>query len=169
MENERFIILGHVSGVYGVKGWLKIYSETDPVQNIVKYKPWFIKKNGQWEQIEPLQGKKHGKGVIVQLEGYDVREQAAELKGCEIAVKREQLPSSAGNDAYFWTDLEGLKVKNLEGEDFGTISHLFQTGANDVIVVNGERERLVPFIQGQVIKEIDLENGLMILDWDPEF
>ena len=168
-KDERLVVLGRISGVYGVKGWLKIYSETDPVQNIVKYDPWLIRKDKTWHKIKPLQGKKHGKGVVAQLEGYSDRDQAAELKGCEIAVKREQLPSVANMEEYYWTDLEGLRVENLEGFYLGEISHLFETGSNDVIVIKGERERFVPYIREQVVKSIDLDKRLMILDWDPEF
>ena len=169
MDNERLVILGHVSGVYGVRGWLKIYSETDPVQNIVKYDPWFIQKDKAWQQIKPLQGKKHGKGVVVQLEGYNDRDQSAELKGCKIAVRREQRPAGADREEYYWTDLEGLRVENIEGFYLGEISHLFETGSNDVMVIKGDTERLVPYISEQVVKSVDLDNGLMIVDWDPDF
>jgi 16S rRNA processing protein RimM len=169
VEDENLVVLGHVSGVFGVKGWLKIHSETDPVQNIVKYDPWFIQKDKTWSKVKPLQGKLHGKGVIVQLDGYNDRDQAAELKGCEIAVRRDQLPAVADRDDFYWTDLEGLRVENLEGFYLGEISHLFETGSNDVMVINGDRERLVPYIWEQVVKKVDLDNGLMILDWDPDF
>jgi 16S rRNA processing protein RimM len=169
LGDDRYIVLGRVSGVYGVKGWLKIYSETDPVQNIVRYKPWFIEKDKQWSVYVPLQGRKHGKGVVAQLEGCDDRDVAATFKGCKIAIRREQLPRIAGLDEYYWTDLEGLKVKNLDGIELGIVSHLFETGSNDVVVVKGDRERLVPYIKDQVILKIDLDDGIMVVDWDPEF
>lgn len=169
MKKERFVVLGHVSGVYGVKGWLKIYSETEPVQNILKYDPWYIQQDDTWKAYKPLQGKKHGKGVIVLLEGFHDRDQAADLKACKIAVKRQQLPAVADKDEYYWTDLEGLRVENLEGFYLGEISHLFETGSNDVLVINGDKERLVPYIWEQVVKSVDLEKRLMVVDWDPDF
>ena len=169
MSDDRYLILGRVSGVYGVKGWLKIYSETDPVQNIASYKPWYIEKDNQWFEFMPLQGRKHGKGVIAQLEGCDDRDEAAKFKGCKIAIKREQLPQTAGEDEYYWTDLEGLRVENLDGVELGVVSHLFETGSNDVIVIKGDRERLIPSLKDQVVHKIDLDNGLIIVDWDPEF
>ena len=169
MDENQLVVLGHVSGVFGVKGWLKIYSETDPVQNILKYKPWYLLKDKTWQKFQPLQGKRQGKGVVAQLEGYADRDQAAELKGCRIAVKRDQLPAPSDPNVFYWTDLEGLRVENLEGFYLGEVSHLFETGANDVIVVIGERERLVPYIREQVVKTVDLEKGLMVVDWDPEF
>ena len=166
---DNLVILGHVSGVYGVKGWLKVHSETDPVQNVLKYKPWFVLINKEWKQFLPVQGKKHGKGVIVQLDGYTDRDQSAELKGSKIAVKREQLPDSAGDGEYYWTDLEGLLVKTTDGFELGKISHLFETGSNDVMVIDGEKERLIPYISGQVVKQVDLENKLVTVDWDKDF
>lgn len=168
IDDKQLVILGHVSGVFGVKGWLKIYSETDPVQNILKYKPWYLLKDKTWQTFQPLQGKKQGKGVIALVEGFNDRDQAAELKGCKIAVKREQLPET-GNNEFYWTDLEGLRVENLEGFYFGEVSHLFETGSNDVLVVVGEQERLIPYISEQVVKTVDLQNRLMVVDWDPDF
>ena len=169
MNDELLLVLGHVSGVFGVKGWLKIYSETDPVQNILKYDPWFIKKNNSWVEIKLLDGKKHKKGVIVQFDGYLDRDVAAELKGCEIAIKREQLPETLSENEFYWADLEGLRVEGIDKFYFGEISHLFQTGANDVVVIKGDKEYLVPYVWEQVIKSVDLEKGLMIIDWDSDF
>jgi len=169
MTDDRLIVLGRVSGAYGVKGWLKIHSETDPVQNICRYDPWYLEINGSWQQTTLLQGRKHGKGVVAQLQNCDDRDQAEKLKGCSIAIKREQLPAIEDTDDVYWTDLEGLRVQTIDAVDLGTISHLFETGANDVMVVKGDRERLVPFIREQVIKNIDLEAGLITVDWDPEF
>ncbi len=166
---DNLVILGHVSGVYGVKGWLKIHSETDPVQNVLKYKPWFVLIHKEWKQLLPVQGKKHGKGVIVQLEGFVDRDQAAELKGSKIAVRREQLPDVSSEGEFYWADLEGLQVKTTDGFELGRISHLFETGSNDVMVIVGDKERLVPFIPDQVVQDIDLENGLMTVDWDKDF
>jgi len=168
-DSDQLVIVGHVAGVFGVKGWLKIYSETDPVQNILKYKPWLLQKDGRWQEFQILQGKKQGKGVVAHLEGYDDRDIAAELKGCTIAIKREQLPKTRNADEFYWIDLENLRVENLEGFYLGDISHLFETGSNDVIVVQGERERYIPFIREQVVIDIDLDKGLMVVDWDPEF
>ena len=87
---------------------------------------------------------------------------------CEIAVPREQLPELAENE-YYWSDLQGLTVVNLDGIELGEVSHLFETGANPVVVVKGERERLIPYIWGQAIRDVDLQAGRMIVDWDPDF
>ena len=165
---QRFVMLGHLAGLYGVRGWLKVFSDTEPREGIVNYPHWWIRLRDGWKQYRVEQGRRHGKTVIVKLDGIDDRDAAAELLGSEIAVEREQLPATAQNE-YYWTDLEGLSVVSLDGTQLGRIDHLLETGANDVLVVTGERERLIPYIPGQVIKTIDLEAGCMIVDWDPEF
>jgi len=167
MQSER-IILGRIAGVYGVRGWVKIFSETQPKENIFSYSPWQIKLNGQWQTVKVVEGKPHGKGLVAHLESYDDRELARQLTGVEIAVEKAQLPE-AEEDEYYWADMIGLKVVTLDGQELGQVDHLFETGANDVVVVRGERERLIPFVQGQYIIEIDLDAGVMRVDWDPEF
>ena len=168
MDSKRFVTLGRISGAYGVKGWLKVHSETDPIQNIVRYKPWFLQQNNQWHEYAVIQGRKHGKGVIVQLEDCADRDKAESLKGCQIAIQRDQMPNNE-NDDFYWTDLEGLLVKTLEGDELGRVSHLFETGSNDVLVVKGDKERLIPFIRDQVIESIDLETQLIVVNWDKDF
>ncbi len=169
MDSNRLIVLGRISGAYGVKGWIKVNSETQPVQNICRYSPWYLEINGQWQAVDPLQCRKHGKGVVAQLEDCADRDKATALKGINIAIKREQLPSVDNTDDVYWTDLEGLQVENTEGIEFGKISHLFETGSNDVMVVKGERERFIPFIREQVVVRIDLDKGLVVVDWEADF
>lgn len=88
--------------------------------------------------------------------------------GCEIGIRPEQMPAT-GPGEYYWRDLEGLEVVNLQGERLGRVDHLLETGANDVLVVVGERERLIPFVSAQVVTEVDLETGLIRVDWDKDF
>lgn len=168
MSDEEMVVMGRISGLFGVRGWLKIYSDASPREGILDYTPWFIKSEQGWQARELLAGQRQGKGVVAQLEGCDDRDQAAELVGCDIAVLREQLPELAA-DEFYWTDLQGLKVENLEGVELGQVSHLFETGANDVLVVKGERERLIPYIWGEAVRSVDLQAGLMVVDWDADF
>jgi 16S rRNA processing protein RimM len=114
------------------------------------------------------EGKRHGKGIVVSLRGCDDRDRAATLVGQDIAVVRDQLPP-ASHDEPYWVDLEGLSVETTEGVALGLIDHLFATGANDVVVVKGDRERLLPFIWGDVVKDVDFEQRRMLVDWDPSF
>lgn len=166
MQRER-VILGRIAGVYGVRGWVKVFSETQPKENIFSYKPWQIRLNGVWQHVEVVAGKPHGKGLVAQLAGYDGRELARQLVGAEIAVARQQLPAAAEGE-YYWVDLVGLTVVTLAGTELGRVDHLFETGANDVVVVKGQQEHLIPFVQGQYIREIDLDAGVMRVDWPPE-
>ncbi|MFB1487304.1 MULTISPECIES: ribosome maturation factor RimM [unclassified Thiocapsa] len=160
------IVVGHIAGVYGVRGWLKVMSETDPPEGILSYSPWLLGADATaWTVNE---GKRHGKGIVVSLLGCDDRDRAAALVGRDIAVVRDQLPP-ASHDEFYWVDLEGLSVETTEGVVLGAIDHLFATGANDVIVVKGDRERLLPFVWGDVVKDVDFEQRRMLVDWDPSF
>lgn len=167
-DPSGLVIVGRVSGLFGVRGWLKIFSYTEPRENIVEYSPWLLKTGDQWHKFEIESGRGHGKGVVVKFVGYDDRDAAALLIGRDIAVTREQLGEPDAGE-YYWADLEGLRVVNLEGVELGVVDHLFATGANDVVVVRGERERLLPFVRGDVIRNIDLQRGVMEVDWDPDF
>ena len=166
------ILLGRVSGLFGVKGWIKVYSDTEPRDNILNYSPWYLQCEGEWQPFKVIAGKPHGKGIVAHLANCPNRDAAAELIGSTIAIRRDQLPA-AGEDEYYWSDLRGLKVTTTQGVELGQVVNLMETGANDVLVVRetGEagRERLIPFIRHQVIRDIDLEDGILTVDWDPEF
>jgi 16S rRNA processing protein RimM len=168
MSDDGMIILGRVSGLFGVRGWVKIYSHTSPREGILQYKTWYLNRNGGWQEHELAAGHAQGKGVVAKLAGFEDRDQAAELISVDIGVKREQLPKLKPGE-YYWSDLEGLRVENLDGVDLGVVSHLFETGANDVLVVKGERERLIPYIPGMAVKAVDLQLGRILVDWDPDF
>jgi 16S rRNA processing protein RimM len=160
--------MGRVTGAFGVRGWLKVFSDTAPPEALFDYSPWLLKLGGEWKAHKLLEGKVHGKGLIVHLQGVDDRDQAELLHGAEIAIEREQLePLEEGE--YYWADLIGLRVVTTQGVEFGCIERLLETGANDVLVVRGDRERLIPYLQPEVVTSIDLEAGVLQVDWDPEF
>jgi len=164
---ERLVALGRVSGLFGVRGWVKVHSDTRPRENILRYSPWYLLRGGRWRAYEVLAGRPQGKTLVAHLRGCDDREQARRLMGATIAVRRSQL--GGDEDGYFWTDLEGLEVVTAEGRVLGVVDHLMETGANDVLVVRGERERLIPWLPEQVILSVDLEAGCIRVDWDPDF
>lgn len=161
---EEPVILGRISGLFGVKGWVKVFSHTEPREAVLNYAEWLVGRGGDWEAVELAEGKRHGKSIIARLEGINDRERAAELMGCDIAVPRESLPKPDAGQYYF-RDLEGLKVVNRDGTELGTVAYMIQTGANDVLVTAGEKERLIPFIAEDVILDVDLENGVISVDW----
>ena len=136
------------------------------MEAILQYQPWLLGENKKPVRI--ADGRLQGKGLAVLLPGFEDREQAATLVGLQIFVRREQLPATA-KDEYYWSDLEGLEVRTTAGVVLGRVMRLMETGANDVLVVRGNREHLVPFVQGQYVTRVDLEAGEIEVDWDPEF
>jgi len=166
--SEDIVLVGQVSGLFGLKGWVKVFSYTQPRENIIEYNPWLFKTDKGWVEIQVEQAQKHGKGIIASLQHYSDPETSSRLIGCDIALHRSQLPALT-EDEYYWNDLIGLQVVNQEGIDLGVVDRLIETGSNDVLIVQGDRERLVPYIKDQVIKNIDLNEKLIQVDWDPDF
>lgn len=154
--------------MWGVSGWLKIHSYTRSRADIFDYKQWLVGAAEHPRRFELEAGREQSRGgLVAKLAGLDDREAAAAEVGSLIQVLPEQLPALDEGE-YFWHQLEGLRVENLDGAPLGTVDHLFETGANDVLVVCGERERLIPYIP-EVIRDVDLEAGTMQVDWDAEF
>lgn len=167
-EDKHYIVVGRIAGLYGVRGWVKVYSHTQPRENILNYSPWYLHLDGGWKALKLLDGKPHGKGIVARLEGYEDRDRAATLVQQDVAIQAEQLPE-AGEGEYYWSELIGLRVETLEGVELGRVDHLLETGSNDVLVVRGERERLIPYVPEQVVREVDLAAQRIRVDWDPEF
>ncbi len=142
-----------------------MFSYTQPREAILDYDRWYLKHNGGWQARAVLDGKRHGKTVIALIEGVDDRDQAAALLNTEIAVDRETLPA-AEDGSFYWADLEGLRVVKRDGTELGTVAYLMETGANDVLVVQGDTERLVPFIMDKVVLDVDVNEGVISVDWE---
>jgi len=168
LSNQDLINVGKISGVFGLKGWVKVFSYTEPRENILSYKHWLLKKGSQDKSIKVIGGQLQGKGVVAQIEGVTDRDQALLLMGWDVYITHDQLPTLAKGE-YYWTDLVGLDVENLEGFQLGKVDSLFETGANDILLVKGERERALPFIKGQTVISIDVVAGKIVVDWDPDF
>lgn len=165
----RRILLGRVHGAFGVRGELKLESFTEPARAILGYQPWTLRDAQGVERVaEGATGRETAKGLVARLPGIEDRDAAEALRGTEVWVAREALPPPAPGE-YYWVDLEGLRVRNADGSDFGTVSHLFSTGANDVLVARGDRERMIPFVVPDYVVSIDFEAGMVTVDWDPEF
>jgi 16S rRNA processing protein RimM len=124
-----------------------------------------LKRKGDWQATEIRDGKRHGKTVIAHIEGCDDREQAAALVNCEIAVERNALPDIADR-SYYWADLEGMRVVHRDGTELGRVAYLIETGANDVLVVQGDTERLIPFVLDEVILDVDMDDSVISVDWE---
>jgi 16S rRNA processing protein RimM len=172
------VILGRVSGVFGIKGWVKVWSYTDPAEGILEYPVWQLRLPAGWEPHEVVSGQRHGKGLIVQLAGCVDRDHAQRFVQADIAVPRSSLPKLDDGE-FYWHEIEGLRVlarrEAAEPVWLGVVDHLLATGANDVLVVRpvegsvDQRERLIPWVDGKVIVRIDRERGEVLVDWDPDF
>lgn len=155
------ITVGKVIGHFGVQGWLKVFSFTQPMENITVYRDWIV--GGQL--YKGIKSKKHGKTVVVYFTGIDNRSKAEPFIGMEVAIETTQL-KALPNDEYYWRDLVGLKVVDQEGNALGLVDSLFETGANDVLVVkDGETEVLIPFVDPETVKSVSLTEGVIVVDW----
>ncbi|MDH0141924.1 ribosome maturation factor RimM [Aquipseudomonas alcaligenes] len=170
---EDLIVLGKITSVHGVRGEVKIYSFTDPIDNLLGYPAWTLKRDGEVKQVELVSGRLQGKILVAKLRGLDDREVARTFAGFDICVPRALLPDLDDGE-YYWHQLEGLKVIDLQGQLLGRLDHLLETGSNDVMVVKpcpgslDDRERLLPYTE-QCVQKVDLAAGEMRVDWDADF
>lgn len=175
--DDGLVILGRVAGIHGVRGWVKVYSYTRVRTDILQYSPWLLKvRDGTWKAYTVQEGRQQGQGIVASLAGCEDRDQAKDLVDAQIAIQIAQLPPPALGE-FYWAQLEGFKVVNLEGVELGRVSHLFETGANDVLVVRAEAEspprdrpaeRLIPYVRG-VVRSVDLQSRVIHVDWETDF
>jgi len=167
------IVMGHVIGSSGVHGWIKVFSGTDKINGLLGYSAWWFRiNNDDWREIEVASGRISGNVLVIKLKGCSDRDEAARLKGMQIAIPRDRFPDlpKNGEHGYYWADLIGATVVNLQSETLGTVSGLFETGANDVLQVQNPalREKLIPFID-QVIIKVDLNAHQLTVDWGIDY
>jgi 16S rRNA processing protein RimM len=168
------IVMGKFGAVYGIKGWLKVHSYTDDAESIFEYKPLLMKSKGQLQEVNITAWKRHGNGFVAKIAEFDVREEAQALVGLELFVDSKKLPEL--EEDFYWRDLVGCQVQTDKGYDLGVVTEMMETGSNDVLVVKansndafGQKERLIPFIEQQVISNIDITSKLIIVNWEPDF
>ncbi len=166
-HQDDLICVGHILGAHGIKGWVRIFSSTSPRENLVKYSPWVIEQ-GDENTVVNVTGRIQGKNVVARLDGCDTRSQAEALTGCRILIAAAQLPDLQAGD-YYWADLIGLTVESLQGEPLGVVSSMLETGADDVMVVTGDRERLIPFVIDDIVHKVDIEGQRLVVDWLPDY
>ncbi|MBH04522.1 MAG: ribosome maturation factor RimM [Xanthomonadales bacterium] len=170
---ETPVVLGQVHGLFGVKGWIKVYSYTRPVEAILDYDRWWIGRADEARPFQVLAGRMQGKTLIAQLgdengQPLPDRDAAVALLDRDISVERDELPDLEAGE-YYWVDLFGLSVVNTQGVALGTVTAMMETGANDVLVVSGERERLIPLVVDVVVVDVDFGAGQITVDWDADF
>ena len=159
--------MGRILAPYGVRGWIKAAPQTESLDGLLSYRTWWLASGSQWQPYRLLEGRVHGTGLAARPEGAEGRDQAARPRGAGIAVPRSELPPAPAGE-YYWADLIGMRVVNREGAALGQVAGVFETGANDVLVVRGERERLIPFV-APVVVDVDMAAGLLTLDWGVDY
>lgn len=164
---DRTIALGRIAGLFGVRGQLKVQSYTDPVDGLLNYRDWQLElPGGQLERRHMAQGRLHGRGLVVSLEGTEDCEAARALIGARILVPRSEMPRLAGRE-YYRADLIGLEVVNEREVVLGRIAHFLDMPAHPVMVVRGQAEHWLP-VTPQHLLAVDLEAGRVRVNWDPQ-
>ena len=166
MRSEKKILIGKISNPHGIKGWVKVISFTDPIENILSYKKWIISDEEREKTYSLEDSRVQGNKIVIKLENINNRNDADLLKNSVIHVNRSDLPELDEN-SYYWEDLVDFNVIDIKGNPMGKVDSLFRTGSNDVLVIIDEtKERLlVPFIMEEVIKYVDLTKELISIDW----
>lgn len=176
-DSLDLVNVGRVTAVFGIKGWVKIHSYTQPQENLFDYYPWWLKTKHGVKKVEIDEARPHGDAFVAHFVGVDDRDLATEYTAADIAIERRLLPKLDAGE-YYWSQLEGLAVYTQVADKqarLGVVSKLFETGANDVLVVAADaesidqRERLIPYVPEQFVLSVDLAEGKMLVDWDPEF
>lgn len=173
------VALGHVAGLFGVKGWLRIYSYTRPRSAIFDYPRWWITrtdtKGGSTEfEVDLLEGRAGADKLVARISddsgrALSSRDDAARLVGAKICVTRSALPPTP-EGVYYWADLIGLQVRTVSGELLGQVETLTDNGAHDVLVVTkGKSRQLVPFVLGPIVTKVCIEKGCLVVNWEADY
>lgn len=169
VDGEK-LVLGNINGIFGVKGWVKIFSHTEPRENILSYSPWWVKYQSEWLRFEIEEGQviQGGKSLVAKLQGVDDRDVARLYMGCEIAISSDQLPDAG--EEFYWRDLIGCTVTDQNDKILGTVSGLVETGVHDVLRIEHDlaSDILIPFVEGKFIQDVDIENKHIRVDWEDE-
>jgi 16S rRNA processing protein RimM len=169
--SEEFIPVGKISGTFGVKGWVKVFSFTDPRENILNYSPLYINRKGEWLELKVLGGRVQGKGIVLGVEGVTDPDQALPLIGSELAITKQQMKPTQ-QDEYYWSQLIGLTVINHNDVVLGLVDSLLETGAHDVLVVQDKEnktETLIPFVLDEIVEQVDLDKQIIRVDWELDY
>lgn len=169
MRSDELVVMGYVRGAFGIRGALKIHAETGSLDGLFDYPVWWLGREGEWVPYTFVTGQVQGRAVVAQLEGLQDRDVAESMRGMQIAVPKAQLPAAEEGE-YYWTDLIGCRIENLQGACLGTVSDLMETGANDVLVVDeaGQTQRLIPFVDA-IVHQVNVPGRIIIVDWQADY
>ena len=166
-ENNKKLLVGKINGFFGLQGWVKVFSYTNPRTNILNYSPWSIKVDGNFHSIDITNGREQSKTIVAHIKGIDNREDSQKFIGQDIYINKVQLPELTQGE-YYWHELIGFDVINKDEEQLGTVDYFVETGANDVLVVKGNKEYWIPYIEPFLVS-IDSKNNKILVDWDKDF
>ena len=164
---EKKLLVGKINGFFGVQGWVKIFSYTEPRKNILEYQPWFFIDNGTYKVIEITTGREQSKTIVAHVKGIDNRDQVGQLIGKDLYIDKDQLPE-LNDDEHYWHELTGFRVININGVDLGVVNYLVDTGSNNVLVTKGDAERWIPYIEPFLVS-VDKQNRVITVDWEENF
>lgn len=174
VDSQDITVLGKITTAFGIKGWVKVYSYTSPMTNLLEYPVWLLNINGQWRNAKPLKVQVQGKGLVAQLDGVTDRDAALALSQVDIGIPTDALPEPE-EDEHYWFQLTGLTVKNTDGEVLGQVKELFESGGgNQVMVLIGcegsvdQQQRMIPYVAA-IVQEVDLEAGQILVDWQADY
>lgn len=165
VQDRQLIVLGQVGAPWGVRGWVRLNSYTEPREALLDYRDFYLRQDGEWRAARFAEGRPQGKSLVGRLDGVTDRDEALLFRGAEIGVQREQMPDP-GDGHFYWSDLEGLTVRRQDGQVLGQVAYMLATGEHDVMVVRGERETLIPFVMRKFVLDVDLDKRLISVDWE---
>lgn len=161
---ERWVELGRIGGPFGVRGWVRVQSFTDPPEGLLRFGCWRLCVGGhERSERRLLEGRRQGRGLVVRLEGLDGPEAAAALRGASIEIARSELPPP-GRRRFYQADLIGLAVRNLEGMELGAVQHFIEAPGGPVMVVQGGAQHWIPAVPRH-LRKVDLDAGWIVVDW----
>jgi 16S rRNA processing protein RimM len=166
-ETETWVVMGRISAPFGIKGWVKVQPFSEDPGTLMDFECWRVGRGVQ-QTLYPVEAvQDHGKALVAKLAGVDDRDAAYALRGQEISVAKSELPPPEENE-FYWSDLIGLTVVNREGVELGRVDSLMESGANDLLVVKGTREYLIPFV-ATFVGKVDLAAGTIEVDWGEDY
>ncbi|WP_353190100.1 ribosome maturation factor RimM [Pandoraea pnomenusa] len=177
---DDLVELGYIGDAYGIRGWIKVQPHTGEGESLLSADRWYLCRpgNSDFSKAEVMYSRAHSGTVVAQLRGSDNRTAAEALKGLQVWVPRSAFPT-AGDDEFYWVDLIGAQVTNLQDEVLGKVVGLLDNGVHTVLRVAYEvpaaddkpaktAERLIPFV-GQYVQTVDTDAGRIVVDWGLDY
>ena len=165
--DDKKLLVGKINGFFGLQGWVKLLSFTEPRKNILTYHPWYFLEDGQYKEVEVTNGREQSKTIVAHIKNVDNRDQSQKFIGQDIYIDKEQLPQLKPGE-YYWYEMIGFEVVNQNNEKLGIVDYFVETGSNNVLVTKGKKEHWIPYIEPFLIST-NPETKQITVDWDQNF